>query len=77
MRLGGSTWTENTLSANHLNDAMRSHERRMKFALRSTFARLYQRFSCDLWSVCTRNKAKVKQATVHSTNKVVTQWSFA
>ncbi len=70
MRLGGSTWTENILSANHLNDAMRSHERRMKFALRSTFARLYQRFSCDLWSVCTRNTAKVKQAAVHSTNKV-------
>ncbi|MDH7786397.1 hypothetical protein QBD01_002418 [Ochrobactrum sp. 19YEA23] len=44
MRLGGSTWTENILSANHLNDAMRSHERRIKFALRSTFARLYQGF---------------------------------
>ena len=70
MRLNAPTWTENILSANHLNDAMRSHERRMKFALRSTFAWLYQRFSCDLPSVCTRNTAKVKLAAVHSTNKV-------
>ncbi len=77
MRLGVPAWTENILSANHLNDAMRSHERRIKFALRSTFARLFQRFSCDVVLVCNRNKAKVKQAAVHSINKVESRCSFA
>lgn len=72
MRLAAPAWTENILSANHPDDAMRSRERRMKFALRSTFARLYQRISCDVVSVCTGNKAKVKQADVHSMNMMET-----
>ncbi|NKC49070.1 hypothetical protein HED54_15760 [Ochrobactrum anthropi ATCC 49188] len=50
------------LFANQLNDAMRAHERRLKFALRSVFARLFQRVLFRTELICTRKKAKVKQA---------------
>ncbi|MFQ0814171.1 hypothetical protein AVM02_14220 [Brucella anthropi] len=48
------------LFANHLNDAMYARERRIKFALRSAFTRLFQRVLRRTGLICTRKKAKVK-----------------